>query len=255
MLPENAEEYIVVNKRPDMNAALKEAYANPDDLPGNLVRLGRWWRIDVTFDRPVEIRVSSRKVKRVSRHTFAGFFDSASAGLCYAIRRPLSTGYHFGFVPMVVSYRLVDASTVGGREDRFKDFEAFARRFDRRFITDSYIRKLWDTGSPQHGGQYTPSDFHAIGPKGRRVVGSFLKRFAGLNTPEPGNTWYSPGFEGKGYVLYVEEPADGRMGRDIHVEHKIGVPCIPYASEEPGCGNGRYGVLATEKTFLWVEDD
>lgn len=255
MIPENLAEHIADEGYGKVEA-VKMAFANPEDTAGNLVRLGMFWRIDVVFDRSVEVRSSKYKVKRGDRHTFAGFFESKEHGICYAIRRPLRSGYYFGtYLPMVVAYRLVDPGTVSGREDKFRDFEAFAKKFDRRFITEDEVRVLWATKSPQHGGQFKPSDFHAIGPKGRRVVKRFLEQYAGLDAPEPGNGCYRPGFEGNGYILHVEEHADSHTGRDITIEHKVGKPYVHYSSELPGCGNGRYGLLATEKTFLWVEDD
>jgi hypothetical protein len=150
----------------------------------------------------------------------------------------------------VVGYSLVDLDE--GNE--FSGLDQFARRFDKRFITEDEIKKLWEGTSAQHGGKYLKSDFHSVGPKGGRVVKQFVERFAGIDATAP-TTWYGKGYKGDGDVLTLWENADGHQGRDIKVSHRVGVPYVWYSSEYSGCGNGRYGLLATEKTFLWTEDD
>jgi hypothetical protein len=260
MIPNNLGLFInEEDKRRD--EAVKAAFANPGDTEGNLARLGRHWRIDVRFSEPVEVYVNRFRHKVTDRYTFAGFFEKGGR-LHYAVRRyryGTLTGFYAGmvFTSKVVAYDLVPwESSRDGRP--FNSFEQFYRRFDRRFITDEKVRELWEGTSSQHGGKYRPSDFHPVGPKGRRVVREFLGKFAGLEaTPGPRKDYYETRGEtgGMRYDLSVCERAYKSTGRDIKISHLMGHPLVWYSSEYAGCGNGRYGLLATEKTFLWLEDD
>lgn len=257
MLPGNIALFVDEADERRRNAVLK-ALSDPDKLEDNLACLGRQFKIDVRFKEPVRIRINRYKEKEVTRHTFAGFFREGGIGmLCYATRRSQHgtlTGFHTDSVMMskVEGYDLVDDIV----KDEFKTYEQFARRFDRRFITEDGIKKLWAGTSSQHGGKYKPSDFHAIGPKGRRVVRNFMLKFVGIDAITPSAFYTGVNDEnGTHYNLRVCERADWHTGRDISISHTIGFPWVYYSSEYAGCGNGRYGLLATERTFLWLEDD
>ena len=236
--------------------AIQKALTEPDDIEGNLERLGQQWRIRVWFKEVQHLNLNRRKTKDTKEFTFAGFFKNKGE-LCYATRRSeygTLSGFFvdMGFLPNVLRYDLVEHR----RDSEFKDLTQFAKRFDQRFITLSAINDLWKRHSSQHGGKYKPTDFHQIGPKGRRVVKKFLERYAGIGATSA-NIWYSKNeYDGKvSHHLEVWENADTQTGRDIKISHCIGVPYVCYSSEYAGCGNGRYGLLVTERTFLWLEDD
>lgn len=254
MLPDNIAPF-VAEKDPGKLDAVKAALVNQSDLVGNLERLGSHWRIKVQFSEPVRIRINRRKFVERTVHTFAGFFRGRRDGsFAYATRRGKYGSLHgyaaYGIIDKVVRYSLVEPKKVqgfrGGRDQ-------FARRFDRRFITEAAIDNLWTKKSSQHGGEYRPSDFRPVGPKGVRVVHNFIEKFAGIDAPP--NEYYREGFEGKVHTLDVYENANGPSGRDIRICHRVGVPYVWYSSEYPGSGNGRYGLLVNEKTYLWLEDD
>lgn len=134
------------------------------------------------------------------------------------------------------------------REDRFASFEEFARRFDKRFIADTVLRDLWNSKHSQHGQKFRPSDFKPIGKKGRRVVDQFLNHFTSLDQA-------TPGYNADGILTIKNYSQHERIGRDISLTHSVGLGRITYSSEYPGCGNGSYYFLATEKTILHIEDD
>lgn len=228
------------------------ALEHPDDLRENLSLLGYHWRIKVTFKEPVRFWSHGTWVE-AAEHTFPGFFMSREGSLCAAFKRPMRRGERAIWVNKIASYELVDAIQPS---NQFKSCKEFARKFDQRFITAAEIQRLYDGTSGQHGGKYTRRDFHALGPKGLGVLERFLERYVGLDGTPNGHYTETKNADGSvSHSLYVSEKAWRHTGRDIKIEHKIGMPYIWYSSEFPGCGNGRYGLLASEKTFLWLEDD
>jgi hypothetical protein len=142
----------------------------------------------------------------------------------------------------------VPPATPSNREDRFASFEDFARRFDKRFIADHALLDLWNSHSCMHAGPFRPSDFKPIGKMGRGVVAEFLLQFTDLDQA-------TPGYNGDGVLTIKHYSQHERLGRDISVSHGIQQGRICYSSEYPGCGNGSYYFLATEKTILHIEDD
>ena len=234
---------------------LKLALTHPDDIYKNLALLGSHWRIKVKFKAPRMLHLPRSGCQEVTEHTFPGFFESNKGNLCAAFRRPMRTGRVVDWVGFIESYELVDDTP---KTYEFKSYESFARHFDKRFITEAEIHRLYDGTSGQHGGKYNRRDFHPIGPKGRRVLRDFLRRFVGsVEATTPGSVYEErKNTDGSSYYyLSVSEQAYSASGRDIRIEHRIGIPYVWYSSEYSGCGNGRYGLLATEKTFLWLEDD
>jgi hypothetical protein len=238
--------------------AVRKILAGTGSLEEDLLTLGRLWRFELRFSEPVEVHVNRYRRKVTDKHMFSGFFkDKTNDSFCYAYHKSehgTLSGFYAGyrFLDRVVGYSLVDVA----RAKSFKGYEQFAKRFDRRFITETEIQNLWAGTSGQHGGKYKPTDFHTIGRKGRGVVERFLERYVGLDgTP---NIHYTENKNEDGSVyhyLTVYENAWRASGRDIKVEHRPGMPYVWYSSEFPKHGNGRYGLLATEKTFLWLEDD
>jgi hypothetical protein len=237
------------------------------DLKTNLLDLSKFWKIKVWFNQPTEIHTipqwvtsidaegkvwkSRTRSKTDTVHVIARFFQTDWEKLCYLPRRNVRRGFHFPELDTVVKYEPV----IEDNKDKFSSYEKFAAKFDRRFMPESEIQSLWNSRSGQHGGQYKPSDFHRIGPQGKRVLSNFLRLFVDWNT------------EGKCYIEHKYD--DGkitktlserhktyhRLGRDITIEHTLGIPRVFYSSEYQGCGNGRYGLLANKNEFLWLEDD
>ena len=123
------------------------------------------------------------------------------------------------------------------------NYEKFAARFDRRFISDSMIQDLWNSKSAQHGGKYDLSDFHKIGPKGKRVLDLFLRLFIDINTE--GSCYFERTIEEKKFkTLSQRLGSHHHLGRDITIEHTLGIPRVSYSSEYHNCANGRYGLSA-----------
>lgn len=232
---------------------------HPEDTEGNLARLGTFHRIRMKFSDPVRVKRGRRRAAKEAReHTFFAMFKASRSGdLCYATHRgPMGTlsGYHFrpGDLSKLVAYELVKDGA-GGRAGEFKSLGQFRRRFDPRFATEDEIRRLFSQKSGQHGGRYRPNDFRRLHEKGLRAVERFMWHFRGVDATEP-SEGYTQDKDGQHY-LNVHENTWHPAGRDISVSHKLGLPYVWYSSEYCGCGNGRYGLLVTPKTFLWLEDD
>lgn len=245
--------------------ALKGAFSCLEDT---LVAFGQQWKLRVAFSEPVDVRCRpywSKKEptedgysrtrysgwKKTDTHVFSRLFNEHKCPLCYLPARNGRKGYHFPSLDKVVSYEVVLKEK---KKNKFESYQEFKARFDLRYITESLIRTLWNGTSSQHGGKYCPADFHRLGPIGVRLVQELNRKgFKGVsdsyNIGSPGNP-----------VLRNELCAShrswgkGNFGRDIRVTYD-GRDRVIYSSEYPGCGNGRYGLLATNKTFLWLEDD
>jgi hypothetical protein len=249
MLPSNIAQ-LILEEDPDKASAVRRALSNPHDTEGNLSVLGSLWPIKVTFKDPVCIYVSSMRTKTTTQHTFNFMCTSKLSNVVYYYTRKNSRrGYRLNEIPLIVRYEVVNPT------DEFSSYEAFAHKFDLRFISEAEVAKLWSGTSPQHGGKFKPSDFRYFGPKGLKVVNRFIKDFAGINAPEPGNHWYRIGFMEKGYELHVSDKSLTSSGRDIRISHQIGKSMVFYSSLLHGTGNGLCGILATEKTYLFIEYD
>lgn len=266
MLPENIG--LMVGLKDDNQAAIIERVLKGQSLQDNLIDLSTYWKIKVWFNKPTEIRTPPTWINKVvtedgwtsktrkyvnvkTEHVIAKFFRSVSSGnFCYMTKRTNRRGYIFPSLESVVKYEIVQDT----RDDEFKSYEKFAAKFDRRFITDSQIQGLWNSKSAQHGGRYSPSDFHKIGPKGKRVLNQFLQLFVDINTE--GSCYFEQTYKGQTTKTLSQRLGSyHHFGRDITIAHTLGLPRVSYSSEYHNCGNGRYGLLANKNEFLWMEDD
>jgi hypothetical protein len=254
--------HVTENQAPVIEAILK----GRTDLQKNLLELGYHWDVKVWFKDPVEIYRIPRWIKKkeedgrvsVTRtrnhtssvHVFHGFFTS-NEKLCYKFRRTGRHGGHFPSLELVTRYEPVIAS-----HDEFTSYEQFKAKFDLNFITEDQILGLWTSKSGQHGGQYKPSDFRSIGPRGKEVLRRFLMTFKGVSsTDTTGYHQYgNPPSWSLSEKFYSNSP-NQTFGRDVSISHTLGIPRVYYSSEYPGCGNGRYGLLVNKNEYLWIEDD
>jgi hypothetical protein len=244
--------------RPDQTALLDDIRSGRRDLQQTLVDLSLYWKVRVWFTRPVTIRVSSRREKQVDECVIPRFFiGQQSQWLCYTVSRRHVRGYQFPAIEKIVKYEPVFDEV---SDDAFKSYEEFREKFDLYFITEAQIQSLWNEKSAQHGGQYRKSDFHRIGSKGLRCLERFLGFYRGISN---GNGAGRPGYLEKkpdppyqGYhILSMHAESHHHLGRHITISHQTNIDHVYYASEYDGCANGRYGLLANRREFLWLEDD
>jgi len=248
-------------------AAVVERIYKGQDLQANLIDLSRFWKIKVWFNQPTEIRITPTWINKQetengwsktrkylntgTEHVIARFFSTDWGKLCYLPKRTVKGGFHFPDLSTVVKYEVI----LDEVQDEFKSYEKFAAKFDRRFMPDAEILSLWNSKSGQHGGRYKPSDFHKIGPRGKQVLNNFLRLFVDWNT------------EGKCYIATHHDNGTvtkvlsdryrtyHQFGRNITIEHTLGIPRVFYSSEYCNSCNGRYGLLANKNEFLHLEDD
>lgn len=237
---------LLIGENDARNAVIEKLMREEVDTATALAELGRFWKIKIHFSRPVQI-ISRGRYKKTSEHTFTGFFKSRNGVLCY--NKGPRRGYPFSYINEIVSIEPLPDR----KKKEFSGLEDFKKRFDTFFISEKEIEGLWNQKSSQHGGKYLPSDFHRIGPAGRRVLDRFLINFKGIgNDPGPG---YHKSPHGE-YLVYSEEyHSYHRLGRDIKISHQTNVDFVFYSSEYHGMLNGRYGLVANRKEFLWLEDD
>lgn len=244
----------------DREKAAIEKVFKSTDLRESLLTLGAVWKVKVWFNCEFEIQIARHTTKRKegdvihwirnkgsvtsNAHVFNKITTGIYGGLLYGTSRRARHGYPFPSLDTVVRYEPV----INGRLGEFSSFEDFKAKFDPLFITGTEIHSLWSQNSSQHGGQYKPSDFHRIGPEGLKVLERFL-RFFRLNAAK-GTPGYNPTCREEYTCM-----GRGNFGRDIKIEHSIGANYVRYASEYPGCGNGRYGLVANKREFLHTEDD
>lgn len=244
---------LLVGKTPSLDNAVATILSrgNPSTviLIENLIILSTFVRVKVWFNCPVEIRKSRWKIERVTEVIIGKFFNGTT-GFGYTTRHnKVRSGYNCGWVNCIIRYEPVFVPSKAERG--FSSLEAFTRKFDPRFIAPDFIKKLYEGTSAQHGGKYIHADFHRIGPRGKEVLERFLRGFKGLDVDTP---FYCASIHGD-KCLSEHYSSYTHTGRDITIEHKLGSDRIYYSSEYPGCGNGRYGILANMKEFLWLEDD
>lgn len=214
------------------------------NLQVNLVNLSSCWPIRVWFKKPVTVVNARRKYVTVSEFTFSKFFAHGDSVLCHLPKRDARSGF-------VVNFNLDDIEkyeVVLFNEREFKSFDAFKARFDLRLITERQILKLWSLPSAQTGKQYCQTDFKRLGPEALVTMQRFLRRFTSIDTPVLDN------YNERGYMS-EHYTSNHHLGRDITIESNKDRDWISYASEFSGTGNGSYGLIATEKTWLHLEDD
>jgi hypothetical protein len=255
---------LINDPRPLAVSAVTDILHNSDsmELRDILASLGTFWPVKVWFSQPVTISVIPRWINNPKDgyrthkstqtsdvHIFRGFFKHGIDDLCYKYKQRGRTGQYFTFFDKVIKYEPVIERT---KKTEFTSFEEFKAKFDPYFITEEQIKELWNEGSCQHGGKYIPSDFRHIGPVGKKVMERYLHFFKGVGTggDEPGYTKY-----GGQYILTQRHTTNHHPGRDITIQHTSDRGYVHYNSEFAGCGNGRYGLVATRNTFLHLEDD
>lgn len=228
---------------------IKAALSEPENHHMNIMRISKVCRVKVTFNNPQTIWITRRKHIIVSEHTFPEFFVKGDT-LYYKFKRDGRTGIPIS-MKHITAYEPVLESL-----DEFKTYEDFKKMFDLQFITEGQIQNLWEGTSFQHGGKYKPSDFKPISASGREALQWFLAGFKGVNNTDP-STYREYTFEGSTYrtLTGTYYGRGGNNSRDIRISHRLGSPQVGYSSEYHGCGNGRYGLLATKSTYLWLEDD
>jgi hypothetical protein len=230
-------------------------------LHENLLEL-RYWKIKMWFKKPTSVVLNCRRHSEPKlQHIFHKFGRTEHGSLIYM---PRKSRVRFGF------YFSEVAGYEDGNVDRYDvifpkpanefTFEKFKAKFDMRFVTEARLQELWSGKSGQTGCQYARSDFRHIGREGKWVLERFLKRFTNVASTDTTHYLCSDreGCE-KNYRLYEFHTSSGRQssrfGRDIKIEHLLGNSLVWYSSEFPGCGNGSYGMLVNEKTWLHLEDD
>jgi len=255
------------NKYPEILKIIEEGRT---DIIQNLLDIGKYFKVKITFSEPVEISVISRwspwyidddgrntRTKSPSRvttstHIFNGFFLYDNYSLCYKFKRNGRRGYYLP-VNKIIKYEPVIKTE---KKTCFDSYEDFRKKFNTHFITEDEIKKLWNGTSGQHGGKYVPSDFRKIGKKGKATLKRFLERFKGVNTINNAGYQLSSTSDPKpSYYLTEKQEAWAHSGRDISISHLYGNSYVWYSSEYANCGNGRYGLLANRNEFLWLEDD
>lgn len=260
MIPENL--LLLVGLVSGDQATAVEKVLKGCPLVEALDALGRHWKVKVWFSQEVEIRTISHVINREVKEGYTSktwksynisnvqVFNSIllhHGTLVYKATRNARHGYYFPSLELVTRYEpVIPVQT----KDEFSSLAEFASHFDRRFITESEIQKLWAGTSAQHGGKYKPSDFRRFGPQGKKVMEQFLQLFADVNT------------EGKCYFdhsgrkhLEQYHNTDHHSGRDIKISHTLGQQYVHYASEFMRCGNGSYGLIANKNEFLHLEND
>lgn len=231
-------------------------------LAENLGILGSYFRIKIWFTEPVELRVNyyiseryeeagrhwktKKCYKTVTEHVFNKLFYNG--GLYYGLKTNTRWGYPAQFLDKIAKWEII---LDGNNSVTFPDYEAFKKKFDQHFITEDKIKELWNSKSGQHGHQYRRDDFRQIGKRGRQVMKDFLRFFKGVN--DGGGDGYHKNEFGIYLTKYYH--AWHHAGRDISISHLKGNDLVWYSSEYQGCGNGRYGLVATKSTYLWLEDD
>jgi hypothetical protein len=232
---------------------IKAMLANPEDHLQNIMRLSTVCNVKVKFASPVDILINTRKFKKnVVEYTFTDFFMS-SGMLCYKFKKGGRRGNYLP-IRLVESYEPVITSV-----DKFDNYEQFSKKFDTQFITEEFIEQLWNEPSSQTGEQYRPSDFKPISQAGKKALSQFLKYFHGVESTDTSKYFKTSDFNGGAAYHILDADYRGTGGsstsRDISISHKLGTNKVFYSSEYHGCGNGRYGIIATKSTYLHLEDD
>lgn len=247
MLPQNNNIPTMIGLNSKADTAIAKALQEAK-IEKAIYELAEAFLIKLWFSRPVEIIVNGH-LKNVDCHLFRDFFLCGDQ-LCYTKKRNGRTGYYMPGLDAITRLEIIHQD----HQQEFQSYEQFKKKFDPRFITETEIKNLWNSKSSQHGGKYNRSDFHAIGPRGKEVVKRFLAHFKNVN--EPTGYYHIGNYENSDYQILTERHQSWHhSGRDISISHQTNIPFIHYSSEYHNCGNGRYGLLANEHEFLWLEDD
>jgi len=248
MLPENNLPTLMgLNK--DADAMIAAALADQISLDDSLARLSNWFLIRAWFSYPIKVWIN-RNPKESDVHLFRKFFISKNGYLCHANRRNARRGTVFHSTHLITKLEFIS-------EMKIKlHFEQFKNKFDTRFIKEDQILSLWNSKSSQHGGQYNSKDFRKISKRGKQVMARFLLQFTNIN--EKNHHYRKSDLWGKDvdvWILSHNHKSWHHAGRDISISHQTNAPHIFYSSEFHNCGNGRYGIVANENEYLWLEDD
>jgi hypothetical protein len=216
----------------------------------NMADLTKHVKLRIVFNKPTLISFNRLRYREVTEAVIGRIFH-CGIGFGYSTRHEkVRRGKSVEWGGSIAYYEpVIDKSH---KNEGFKSLEAFARKFDPRFITPKAIEELYNGTSSQTGLKYTPADFHQLGPQGKRVLESFLRGFISLDVE---GLRYREGYTKGTKHFDAWHKTNRHPGRDISISHTLGQPYIHYASEFCGCGNGRYGLLANESTFLHLEDD
>jgi len=259
--------------------ALKACISCPMTLPEMLLTLGNAFPVKVWFKEPVTLRIGIGRMGRwttdaqgirhrkyisgtkvVTEYVFKKIFTPSQGygygSLYYVLRKNGRKGYHMP--PMDKIERFEPVIDEEKTPKTFSSYEAFRDKFDLKFISEDQIKKLYTETSAQTGERYTPSDFRRIGPVGHQTLRTFLESFEGVDATEPGGGYVKRSSLNNQFYHVLEArhiSNGGNLGRDITISHRFGQDMVYYASEYPGCGNGRYGILANKNEYLWMEDD
>lgn len=246
MIPNNLPTLMGISDSMDqaIEAALKES-----SLENQLVAASRAARIRVHLAQPMTLRTYARRRPSPPRttHTISRLFKSGNTVCVTRINGRYGYPIPTTFLESIKSWEAIPR----GDSRLFSSYKQFKRRFDTRFITEDEIKRLYNSKSSQHGGHYRPSDFKKLGRQGRAVMERFLKKFKDVHTVTPFHTKRDEGYS----ILRESYNSWHHAGRDITISHQSNLEWIYYASEFHGCGNGRYGLIANETTYLWLEDD
>jgi hypothetical protein len=230
---------------------IKMILTEPDNHLQNIIRLSKVCKVKIKFNRPFTVYANRRHaIKDVTDYIFNGFFQLGN-DLCYLFK---GNGRQGQYLPLSIieSYEPVLTSV-----NTFTSLEQFKKKFDTFFITNELIEKLYSEKSAQTGDKYKPSDFKPISTAGKEALRVFLRRFKGVDDTD--KTGYTEWKDTEGKPYYVCDGSyygrGGGTSRDIRISHQFGFNRVSYSSEFHGCGNGRYGILATRSTYLWLEDD
>jgi len=245
MLPDNNLPTLL-GINPDADALIAAALGGRLSLDDSLARLSAWFLVRAWFLKPI---YANRKESDV--HLFRSFFISRNGLLCHANRRKARTGHIFHSTYLITKLEFLQE-----KNSAFKSFEDFKRKFDPRFIKEKQILSLWNSKSSQHGKQYNKKDFRKISKRGKEVMERFLRQFTNIN--EHNHHYHKSDLWGKDvevWILSHNHKSWHHSGRDISISHQTNAPHVFYSSEFHNCCNGRYGILANEKEYLWLEDD
>jgi hypothetical protein len=233
-------------------------------LSETLAALGKFWKIKVWFSQDVEIRVFPRVIKREEEEdgsilrTWRSNYKKSNVhllnkialgydgSLIYCLTKNARQGFHLPRLDLITQYEPVI------KTDEFRDYDHFASKFDRRFINESEILKLWNSHSAQHGGKYKPSDFHKYGPQGKKVLKDFLRLFMDVNTE--GKCYVANGTQTGSKTLSQRYNTNHHTGRDISIAHTLGQEWVRYISVSFRI-HGSYGLVANMNEFLPLEND
>jgi len=232
---------------------LKGSYALEDAL----IDLSLFYKIRVWFKQTVFLRDSKGEYRGVVDYTFPRFFKVMNDSIAYAPKRNMRKGYT---VPIHFLERIEKFEPVipAQAPDTFKNYNQFKNKFDLRFISEDLIKELWEGTSSQHGEKYKPSDFKRIHNKD--VMFNFLRRgFTDIHNTEGVGYREIDKSTGDEKIIYKSltetRYASQYPERNFTISHAIGRDRVHYSSEYYNSLNGMYGIVATEKTYLHLEND